>query len=85
MIQRVAWFGAIVGVVIAVAAMVARYSQENSVMAADQKKAGESQVAHMVFFTLKDSNDENRKRLGRSLQEIPGWSRRSGLFQRWHP
>ena len=32
-------------------------------MAADQKKAGESQLAHMVFFTLKDSNDENRKLL----------------------
>jgi len=63
MIQRVAWFGAIVGVVIAVAALVARYSQENSVMAADQKKASEAQLAHIVFFTLKDSSDVNRKRL----------------------
>ena len=63
MVQRVMWLGAIVTVVISVAALVARYSQENSAMAADEKKAGEAQLAHMVFFTLKDSNDANRKRL----------------------
>jgi hypothetical protein len=63
MVQRAMWLGAIVTVVISVAAMVARYSQENSVMAADEKKAKEAQLAHMVFFTLKDSNDANRKRL----------------------
>lgn len=63
MVQRVMWLGAIVTVVISVAALVARYSQENSAMAADEKKAGEAQLAHMVFFTLEDSNDANRKRL----------------------
>ena len=63
MVHRMAWFGAIVTVVISVAALVARYSQENSVMAADEKRAGEAQLAHMVFFSLKDSNDINRKRL----------------------
>jgi hypothetical protein len=63
MVQRVMWFGAVVTVVISVAALVARYSQENSVMAADEKKASEAQLAHMVFFTLKDSNEANRKRL----------------------
>jgi hypothetical protein len=63
MVQRVMWLGAIVTVVISVAAWVARYSQENSVMAADEKKAKEAQLAHMVFFTLKESNDANCKRL----------------------
>ncbi|MEX2142241.1 MAG: Dabb family protein [Pirellulales bacterium] len=63
MVQRVMWLGAIVTVVISVAAMVARYSQENSAMAADEKKAKEAQLAHMVFFTLKDSSEANRKRL----------------------
>jgi hypothetical protein len=63
MIQRVVWFGAIVTVVISVAAVVTRYSQENAVMAADEKRAGDAQMAHMVFFTLKESNDANRKRL----------------------
>lgn len=63
MAQRVMWLGAIVTVVISVAAMVTRYSQENSAMAADEKKAKEAQLAHMVFFTLKDSNDANRERL----------------------
>jgi hypothetical protein len=63
MVQRVMWLGAIVTVVISVAALVARYSQENSAMAADEKKAKESQLAHMVFFTLKDSNEANRKQL----------------------
>jgi hypothetical protein len=63
MIQRIVWIGAVVTVVISVAALVARYSQENSAMAADEKRAGETQLAHMVFFSLKDSNDANRKRL----------------------
>jgi hypothetical protein len=63
MVQRVMWLGAIVTVVISVAALVARYSQENSAMAADEKNTKEAQLAHMVFFTLKDSSDTNRKRL----------------------
>jgi hypothetical protein len=63
MFQRAVWLGAIVAVVISVAALVARYSQENLVMAADEKKAGDGQLAHMVFFTLRESNDANRKRL----------------------
>jgi hypothetical protein len=63
MFQRAIWLGAIVAVVISVAAMVAHYSQENLVMAADEKKVGDGQLAHMVFFTLKESNDTNRKRL----------------------
>jgi hypothetical protein len=63
MIQRFVWLGAIVAVVISVAALVARYSQENLVMAADEKKAGEAQLAHMVFFTLTEKTDANRKRL----------------------
>ena len=63
MVQRVMWLGAIVTVVISVAAMVTRYSQENSAMAADEKKAKEAQLGHMVFFTLKDSNEANRQRL----------------------
>jgi hypothetical protein len=63
MVQRVVWLGAILAVVISVAAMVTRYSQENVVMAADEKKAGEAQLAHMVFFTLQDRSDANRKRL----------------------
>ncbi len=69
MIQRVMWLGAIVTVVISVAALVARYSQENSVMAADEKKASEAQLAHMVFFTLKDSNEANRKRLAEACKK----------------
>jgi hypothetical protein len=63
MFQRAVWLGAIVVVVISVAAMVAHYSQENLVMAADETKAGDGQLAHMVFFTLRESNDANRKRL----------------------
>jgi hypothetical protein len=63
MLQRALWLGAIVAVVISVAALVARYSQENLVMAADEKKAGDAQLAHMVFFTLRESNEANRKRL----------------------
>jgi hypothetical protein len=63
MFQRAVWLGAVVAVVISVAAMVAHYSQENLVMAADEKKAGDGQLAHMVFFTLRESNEANRKRL----------------------
>jgi hypothetical protein len=63
MIQRAFWLGAIVAVVISVAALVAHYSQENLVMAADDKQAGDAQLAHMVFFTLREPNDANRKRL----------------------
>jgi hypothetical protein len=63
MLERVGLLGAIVAVVISVAALVAHYSQENSVMAADEKKAAGSQLAHMVFFTLKESNEANRKRV----------------------
>ena len=32
-------------------------------MAANEQKAAGSQLAHMVFFTLNESNDANRKRL----------------------
>src|SRR5687768_14029445 len=63
MIKRVVWLGAILAVVISVAALVARYSQENVIMAADEKKAGGAQLAHMVFFTLQERSDTNRKRL----------------------
>jgi Stress responsive A/B Barrel Domain len=63
MLQRTLWLGAIVAVVMSVAALVARYSQENLIMAADEKKVGEGQLAHMVFFTLADPNESNRKRL----------------------
>jgi hypothetical protein len=63
MFQRAVWLGAIVVVVISVAAMVAHYSQENLVMAADETKAGETQLAHMVFFSLADKTESNRKRL----------------------
>jgi hypothetical protein len=72
MIQRLVLCGAIVAVVIAVAGLVARYSQENTVMAADQKKASEAQLAHMVFFTLKDRTDANRQRLVDSCRKYLG-------------
>ena len=70
MLQRAVWLGAIVAVVISVAALVARYSQENLVMAADEKKVGDGQLAHMVFFTLRESNDANRKRLVEACKKI---------------
>jgi hypothetical protein len=63
MFQRAIWLGAIVAVVISVAALVAHYSQENLVMAAGETKVSDGQLAHMVFFTLKESNEANRKRL----------------------
>jgi hypothetical protein len=65
MFQRAVWLGAVVAVVISVAAMVAHYSQENLVMAADEKKAGDGQLAHMVF-----------SRCGNRTRPIAsGWSR----------
>jgi Stress responsive A/B Barrel Domain len=72
MVQRMVWLGAIVVVIIAVAALVAHNSQENSAMAADQKQAGEAQLAHMVFFTLKDRTEANRKRLVDSCKKHLG-------------
>jgi hypothetical protein len=72
MFQRMVWLGAIVVVVIAVAALVARYSQENTAMAAGQKSAGEAQLAHMVFFTLKERTEANRQRLVDSCKKHLG-------------
>jgi hypothetical protein len=72
MVQRMVWLGAIVVVIIAVAALVAHHSQENMAMAADQKQAGDAQLAHMVFFTLKDRTEANRQRLVDSCKKYLG-------------
>lgn len=63
MLKRIALVAATIAVVVSVAALTVYYSQENRAMAADEKRSGQAQLAHMVFFTLKDSNETNRDKL----------------------
>jgi hypothetical protein len=68
MLKRLLMLGVVVAVVISVAALTVYLSQENRAMAADQKRAG-PELAHMVFFTLKDASDANREKMVRACKD----------------
>jgi hypothetical protein len=68
--KRLLMLGAVVAVIISVAALTVYLSQENRAMAADQKKAAAGpELAHMVFFELKDASDANRERMVRACKD----------------
>ncbi len=67
--KRLLMLGAVVAVVISVAALTVHLSQENRAMAADQKKASGPELAHMVFFELKDDTDANREKMIRACKD----------------
>src|SRR4029453_7638995 len=67
--KRLLMLGAVVAVIISVAALTVYLSQENRAMAADQKRGGGPELAHMVFFTLKDASDANREKMVRACKD----------------
>jgi stress responsive alpha/beta barrel protein len=67
--KRLLMLGAVVAVIISVAALTVYLSQENRAMAADQKRGGGPELAHMVFFTLKETSDANREKMVRACKD----------------